>query len=100
MLSSWPSLIREHRPSFRHGRVKNVVDIDWQQLKEPLFSGGRNSVGSVIVVGPSVRPVREASVSKMIDNAFVWIFLRPHEYQTATIDERCNQNRVDRNALF
>jgi hypothetical protein len=36
----------------------------------------------------------------MIDNAFVWIFLRPHEYQTATIDERCNQNRVDRNALF
>ena len=58
-----------------------MVDIDWQHLKEALFSSGGDCVGGVVCVGPGVRAAREAAVCKVINDTLVGILFRPHENQ-------------------
>lgn len=52
-----------------------MIDEDRQYLKEALFSGGGNRIGSVICVGPGVGTVGEAPICEVIDDTLVGVLL-------------------------
>ena len=64
------------------GREQDVVDVDRQNLQKPLVPSCLHSVSRVIDIGPSICPIRETAISKMVDYTLVWILLRPHEHET------------------
>lgn len=64
-----------------HRRVQYVIDINWKKLEEALISRSADGVRGVISVCPCIGAVGEASIGKMVYDAFVGIFLGPHEDQ-------------------
>lgn len=76
-----------------------MVDVDGQDLQEPLLARRRYGIGSMIGVRPSIRSVRETSICEKIEDALVGVLLRSHKYKTenVSIQSICDPQK---NSLF
>jgi len=52
-------------------RVDNVVEQGWGNVDETVRPGGLDRVGGVVIGGPSVGAVGEATIGGKVEDAFV-----------------------------
>lgn len=60
-----------------------------------MLPGSGHGIGGVIIVRPSIGAVGETSVSKVVDDSFVWVFLGPHEHQTTKDQTGARQDGLE-----
>ena len=61
------------------GGVEDVVQVHRQDLHEPRWPGGIDSVAGVVRVSPGVGPVCQAPVSEQVQHLLVRIVLTSQE---------------------
>lgn len=63
-------------------RIQNMVNVNGQDIQKAFASGCCNGVAGMVNICPGVSTLRQRTIGKWIQNAFIWVFFTSKKHQT------------------